>query len=39
MLYVKEKVSYNLYVTVEIHDDNMFCSCHECGSRDLQMTL
>ena len=31
MFYVKEKVSPNLDVTVEIHDDNVFCSCPECA--------
>ena len=31
MFYVKEKVSSNLDVAVEIHDDNVFCSCPECG--------
>lgn len=31
MFYVKEKVSSNLDVTVEIHDDNVFCNCPECG--------
>lgn len=31
MFYVKEKVSSNVGVTVEIHDDNVFCSCPECG--------
>lgn len=31
MFYVKEKVSSNLDVTVEIHDDNVFCICPECS--------
>ena len=31
MFYVKEKVSPSLDVTVEIHDDNVFCTCPDCG--------
>lgn len=31
MFYVKEKVSPSVDVTVDIHDDNVFCNCPECG--------
>lgn len=31
MFYVKEKVSPSTQVTVEIHDDNVFCTCPDCG--------
>ena len=33
MFYVKEKVSSNLDVAVEIHDDNVFCSCPSVAVR------
>ncbi len=32
MFYVKEKVSPSVDVTVEIHDNNVFCTCPDCGS-------
>ncbi|WP_138203658.1 hypothetical protein [Haloimpatiens lingqiaonensis] len=31
MFYVKEKVSPSVDVTVDIHDDNVFCTCPNCG--------
>ena len=31
MFYVKEKLSDTAFVTVEIHDDNVFCNCPACG--------
>lgn len=31
MFYVKEKVNDSVEVTVEIHDDNVFCTCPGCG--------
>jgi hypothetical protein len=31
MFYVKEKISPTVDVTVELHDDNVFCICPGCG--------
>lgn len=31
MFYVKEKINDSLEITVEIHDDNVFCTCPGCG--------
>lgn len=31
MFYVKEKISDSIEMTVEIHDDNVFCTCPGCG--------
>ena len=31
MFYVKEKVNPSTQITVELHDDNIFCICPECG--------
>ncbi|EGQ26738.1 hypothetical protein HMPREF9372_1279 [Sporosarcina newyorkensis 2681] len=31
MFYVKEKISPAVDVTVDIHDDNVFCTCPDCG--------
>lgn len=31
MFYVKENLSDTVLVTVEIHDDNVFCTCPGCG--------
>lgn len=31
MFYVKEKISPSAQVAVDIHDDNVFCNCPECG--------
>lgn len=31
MFYVKEKISDTVEIAVEIHDDNVFCACPECG--------
>ena len=31
MFYVKEKLSDTVEVTIEIHDDNVFCTCPGCG--------
>lgn len=31
MFYVKEKVNPSTHITVELHDDNIFCICPECG--------
>ena len=31
MFYVREKISETVEVTVEIHDDNVFCTCPGCG--------
>lgn len=31
MFYVKEKINDTLEITVEIHDDNVFCTCPVCG--------
>lgn len=38
MFYVKEKVSPSVDVTVELHDDNVFCICPECG-REVEIDL
>jgi hypothetical protein len=32
MFYVREKISDTAGITVEIHDDNVFCTCPGCGS-------
>lgn len=32
MFYVKENISETVEVTMEIHDDNVFCTCPDCGS-------
>jgi hypothetical protein len=31
MFHVKEKISENTEINVEIHDDNVFCICPGCG--------
>jgi len=31
MFYVREKISETAAITVEIHDDNVFCTCPLCG--------
>ncbi|HHX62250.1 MAG TPA: hypothetical protein GX707_16295 [Epulopiscium sp.] len=31
MFYVKEKVGVAVDVTVELHEDDVFCTCPECG--------
>jgi len=31
MFYVKENLSDTVLVTVEIHDDNVFCTCPGCS--------
>ncbi len=31
MFYVREKIGNPVDVTVEIHDDNVFCTCPGCG--------
>ena len=31
MFYVKEKISGAAEITVEIHDNNVFCTCPRCG--------
>lgn len=31
MFYVKEKINDTVEIAVEIHDDNVFCPCPECG--------
>lgn len=31
MFYVKEKINDTVEIAVEIHDDNVFCSCPGCG--------
>lgn len=31
MFYVKEKISPTVDITVELHDDNVFCICPGCG--------
>ena len=31
MFYVREKLSDSTEITVEIHDDNVFCTCPGCG--------
>jgi hypothetical protein len=31
MFYVREKISDSAEITVEIHDDNVFCTCPGCG--------
>ena len=32
MFYVKEKINDALEIKVEIHDDNVFCTCRDCGA-------
>jgi len=31
MFYVKEKISPAAQITIQIHYDNVFCICPECG--------
>lgn len=31
MFYVKEKINDTVEITLEIHDDNVFCICPGCG--------
>ena len=31
MFFVREKISDTVEFTVEIHDDNVFCTCPRCG--------
>lgn len=42
MFYVKETVTDNLEVRIEINDKNVFCHCPVCGKEvqvDLEMVL
>lgn len=32
MFYVKEKINDTLEIKVEIHDDNVFTTCPDCGA-------
>lgn len=32
MFYVKEKIGDAMEVTVEINDENTFCTCSDCGT-------
>ena len=38
MFYVKEKISPSVDVTVELHDDNVFCICPDCG-REVEIDI
>ena len=38
MFYVKEKINDAMEVTVEINDENVFCTCPECGD-EVQVNL
>ena len=38
MFYVKEKLSEEAEVMVEIHDDNVYCTCPGCGC-EVQVDL
>ncbi|HZK02252.1 MAG TPA: hypothetical protein VFC96_05245 [Anaerovoracaceae bacterium] len=38
MFYVKEKISPTVDVAVELHDDNVFCTCPNCGC-DVEIDL
>ena len=38
MFYVKEKLSEAAEVRVEIHDDNVYCTCPGCGC-EVQVDL
>lgn len=31
MFFVREKISDTVEITVEIHDDNVFCTCPGCS--------
>ncbi len=31
MFYAKEKITSTVDITVELHDDNVFCTCPGCG--------
>lgn len=31
MFHVKERISDTAELTIELHDDNVFCSCPDCG--------
>jgi len=33
MFYVREKINNTVEITVEIHDDNVFCTCPGCGCK------
>ena len=32
MFYVKEKINKTTAITIEIHEDNVFCTCPMCGN-------
>lgn len=38
MFYVKEKINDAMEVTVEINDENVFCTCPKCGI-EVQVNL
>ena len=38
MFYVKENMSPTVDVTVELHDDNVFCVCPGCG-REVEIDI
>ena len=31
MFYVKEKINDSMEVSIEINDENVFCTCPKCG--------
>ena len=31
MFYVKEKINPSVDLTIDLHDDNVFCICPNCG--------
>ena len=38
MFYIKERINDAMEVTVEINDENVFCTCPECGD-EVQVDL
>ena len=35
MFYVKEKINDSMEVSIEINDENVFCTCPKCGKEVL----
>lgn len=31
MFYVKEKINNSMEISIEINDENVFCTCPKCG--------
>ena len=38
MFYVKEKINDSMEISIEINDENVFCTCPKCG-KEVEVDL